>query len=253
MKKTLIALMALAGCASALELTTSDLTGYAVANDGWTSVNDWTIAGLTSTLQQNGSVLLSGDIAKLVPGSDDKNRTVTTVAITLDLSKLDLPDATTDAEGNPAVGRANFVTLHGTGTNAIGMALSSEGKVSTIWGTNLSYFTVNSVLATTGTTTLTFSCTTDGTSLYVGSVMDTHSGLKGDLGNITQMTLSAEAVAAMQSISVYSGVGNLRDSDLASSAAAINAQLPVELIPEPTTATLSLLALCGLAARRRRK
>jgi hypothetical protein len=27
----------------------------------------------------------------------------------------------------------------------------------------------------------------------------------------------------------------------------------VEYIPEPTTATLSLLALCGLAARRRRR
>ena len=32
-----------------------------------------------------------------------------------------------------------------------------------------------------------------------------------------------------------------------------NGQYRVEYIPEPTTATLSLLALCGLAARRRRR
>jgi hypothetical protein len=34
---------------------------------------------------------------------------------------------------------------------------------------------------------------------------------------------------------------------------AIVANYVTAIIPEPTTATLSLLALCGLAARRRRK
>lgn len=242
MKATITALFALAGCASALTLTTNDLSGYAVV-DG-TSVQDWTLSGLTANQLTSGAVELSGDIGIQLPGSDNKNRTVTTVAITLDLSKLTLPTA--GAEN--AVTRSNFVTLDG--STDIGMAISSEGKVSTIWGDNLNFYTVNSVLGNTGSITLTFSMTTDGTSLYVGDKMDTHSGLKGECGDITKLTLSAEAVAAMESISVYSGVGNLRDGEMAASAAAINATLP---IPEPATATLSLLALAGLAARRRRR
>ena len=246
MKKTIVTLMALASCASALELTTDNLTGYAVTNEGWTTVNDWTVSGLTTTQQENGSVLLTGDIAALL------TRTTTTVAITLDLSKLELPEAVAGTDGSTTVGYANFVTLQG--STAIGMSLSSEGKVSTIWGDNLHYFTVNQVLGTTGTVTLTFSCTNDGTTLYVGAAKDSHSNLRGNVGTISQLTLSAEAVAAMQSISVYSGTGSLRDDQFASSAAAINAQLPLSpIVPEPATATLSLLALAGLAARRRRK
>ncbi len=248
MKKTLITLLAVASCASALELTTQDLTGYAVATEGWSSVNDWSLGSLTATENDNGSVLLSGDIATspsyLVNSETNeyKNYTTTTVAITLDLSKLTLPAA---GESN-AVTRSNFVTLDG--TTDIGMAISSEGKVSVIWGTNLNYFTVNSVLGNTGNITLTFSCNNEGTTLHVGSTKDTHSNLKGDVGVISGITLSAAAVNALQCISVYSGTASLRDDDLAASAASINAS-----IPEPATATLSLLALVGLAARRRRK
>ena len=247
MKKTLITLLAVASCASALELTTQDLTGYAVATEGWSSVNDWSLGSLTATKNDNGSVLLSGDIATNPLGLDAttntyKNYTTTTVAITLDLSKLTLPAA---GESN-AVTRSNFITLEG--TTGIGMAISSEGKVSTIWGGNLNYFTVNSTLGNTGNITLTFSCNNEGTTLYVGSAKDTHSGLRGDVGAISGITLSAAAVNALQCISVYSGTASLRDDQLAASAASINAS-----IPEPTTATLSLLALCGLCARRRRK
>ncbi|MBR3695069.1 MAG: PEP-CTERM sorting domain-containing protein [Akkermansia sp.] len=42
-------------------------------------------------------------------------------------------------------------------------------------------------------------------------------------------------------------------SEVAGNNSAFKGFVTTKTIPEPTTATLSLLALCGLAARRRRK
>ncbi len=233
MKKTIIALMALAGVASAVTLTEKDITGY-VHVEG-TSFSEWT-TNFTITEEADGDYKFSGaPIATEYPDSD--KRSVTTVAITLDASKL-------------STVAANSPLLILDGTTDIGIGFTADRKASTIWGTNYSYFAVNSVLPTTGDVTLTLSFGNDGTSLYVGAAYDTHSALKGAVGEIDTMILSSYAVDAMKSITTYAGVASLRDTSLASSAIALNA---AKAIPEPTTATLSLLALAGLAARRRRK
>lgn len=232
MKKTLIALLALGSCALGLELKQGDITGYVHVSGE--SMADWK-TNFTITELTGGSLQFSDVLIASTTG-DTSNRTVTTVAITLDASKL-----ATQAANTP------LLTLDG--TTDIGIGFTTDRKASTMWGDNYSYFAVNSVLPTTGSVTLTFSFGDGGTSLYVGTAYDTHQGLKGAVGEITAMTLSAYAVDALQSITTYAGVASLRDTALASSAAALNA---AHAIPEPATATLSLLALAGLAARRRR-
>lgn len=232
MKKTLITLLALGGFSHGLTLTQDDITGYVLTDAE--SYTNWT-TDFDITLKTNGDMVFSNrPIASRVEGG----RTVTTVAITLDASKLTTPTATSP-----------LLTLDGSGAD-IGIGLNSDRKATTMWiqaNPNYAYFTVNQVLASTGTITLTMSFTNDGTSLYTPTGYDTHSGLKGDIGSITSMTLSAYAVDALEAITVYAGKGNIRDTAVYDSAAELNAS-----IPEPTTATLSLLALAGLCARRRR-
>ena len=54
------------------------------------------------------------------------------------------------------------------------------------------------------------------------------------------------------SIEVYNSHGDVVDDITFAGAVDENGKLVINLVPEPTTATLSLLALAGLAARRRR-
>ena len=235
-------ILAMSGMAMGLTLTEKDITGY-VHVEGDTYA-DWN-TNFTITALQNGDFTFSdaliGSTTTIKENNNDTTRTVTTVAITLDASKL------ATVTSNSAL-----LTLNGTADTGIGF--TTDRKASTMWitdsNTNYTYFSVNSVLPTTGDITLTFSFSHSGTTLYVGNTYDTHSNLKGNIGSVASMTLSAYAVGALKSITTYAGVASLRDTDLSSSAASLNAN---KAIPEPTTATLSLLALAGLAARRRRR
>lgn len=252
MKKTLIALTASAACASALTVSTEDMTGYAIVSGD--SVADWTLSGLTAQSNKNGTVTLSGDIAKTVLVSD-KERTHTTIALTLDVSKLSVPTAGTDEQGNPTVTSNALLTLDG--STDIGFGINSNKQITGMWGDNTNYMQAGS---TNGYTSLTliFTFADNGTALhyapngtYTNGTFWSNSGLKGNVGNISDMTLSTDLISAITSIAVWSGQGNRADNDLAVSA--INALGSIPVVPEPTTATLSLLALAGLAARRRRK
>ncbi len=76
-----------------------------------------------------------------------------------------------------------------------------------------------------------------------------HSWLKGAGASMEFTKLTSEAGYGLEAVYVY-GASLDGDQRLAAAKAAYTAAKPV---PEPTTATLSLLALAGLAARRRRK
>lgn len=161
--------------------------------------------------------------------SSTKERTVCTVVITLDFAKL-------------ATASTPLITLNGNG-NITGLGLTNDRKLTGMWTNNSAYFTVADELGNSGIHTVTFSFSNDGTTIYVdGAIAGKNSGLRGDLDNIGTITLSAAAVGAMQSLQVYDKAA-YDDSAFGKSTMA--------LIPEPTTATLSLLALAGLAARRR--
>ena len=219
-----------------------------------------------SITNADGSITLSGIVAAVDPvgtfayQTGNGNRTVTTLAITLDVTKLSKPNPTitegTDADGNPTqtetVSTKNLV-MYDAGTD-IGIGLNSNNAIVGLWGSNNGYYAAGT-LPSSGMLTVIYSFCNAGTSIYYapgdtytnGSYW-TNTNLKGTLGSIDTLTLSADAASAMTNMTVWAGQGATANNDLAREAIAVN-----KLIPEPTTATLSLLALAGLAMRRRRK
>ena len=245
MKKTIITLLALAGVAAAAEtLTAENATGWVYATGD--SYTDWGLGSLSVSANGDGDLTFTGDIATTItPAGATKQRTVTVIALTLDLAKLDLPEAT-----------SRMLTLNGSG-NITGLGVNAEGNMTGTWTNNAAYLTSGASLV--GTTERSFvyvlgtgngTQSAGGTQIYADNA-DTvwsSSGLKGDLGNISTMTLESWAVDALVSMVVWSGAEAYGNKEIAAQAFAANQSLP-----EPTTATLSLLALAGLAARRRRK
>ncbi len=84
-----------------------------------------------------------------------------------------------------------------------------------------------------------------------GSVIETDLGEyhSVNFGTLTQTSLGSVSITsdAVQSAACYYGVATGEE------VATLTKQAATGVVPEPTTATLSLLALAGLAARRRRK
>lgn len=246
MKKTLITLLALSSIALGATLTEQDVIAYVYKDsDSFTS---WTKSPSTLTLTQEmqnenptGNLILTGPTFSYthewVDGNVKKNRDVFSFAITLNLDTLVKGD-----------GLTQLVVYDGT-SNDTGLGITSDGKLVGLWN-GAANQTATSALTESGVVTITYSFSNDGYTTYLGDeVVHYASGLKGDLGDpITTVKLMEPAIAAMQGITFYTQA-SYNDASFGASAAAINSVL----VPEPATATLSLLALAGLAARRRRK
>ena len=249
MKKTLITLLALSSIAMGATLTEQDVVAYVYKDsDSYTS---WTKSPSTLTLTQElsgesaptGNLILTGPTFSYTHEWVDtntgqtKNRDVFSFAITLNLDSLKKGD-----------GLTQLVVYDGS-SNDTGLGINSDGKLVGLWNGSANQ-TAASALDATGVVTITFSFSNDGYTSYLGGeVVHNATGLRGDLGNpITTVKLMEPAIAAMQGITFYTQA-SYNDASFGASAAAINSVL----VPEPATATLSLLALAGLAARRRRK
>ncbi len=233
MKKTIIALLALAGVAAAATVSVEDSSAALRNNDG-----DYALKGMTYTLEDDGDLLFTANEG-ISFAQQIGNYTTTTVAITLDFSKITLP-----TEASP------LLTL-GASTN-IGLGYSG-GKLTGIWDDNYAYYSTATLTGKTDSQTFVYTVSTNGTRVYHNDSATywSSTGLKGAVGSVNSMTLADWAVEGLESITVWSGTNAYTDTALASSAfAANNKSLGV---PEPATATLSLLALAGLAVRRRRK
>ena len=246
MKKTLITLLALSSIALGATLTEQDVIAYVYKDsDSFTS---WTKSPSTLTLTQEmqdenptGNLILTGptfsNTIEWMDGNQKKNRDVFSFAITLNLDTLVKGDGLTQ------------LVVYDGGSNDTGLGITSDGKLVGLWNGGANQ-TAASALTESGVVTITFSFSNDGYTTYLGDeVVHNATGLKGDLGDpITTVILKEPAIAAMQGITFYTQA-SYNDASFGASAAAINSVL----VPEPTTATLSLLALCGLAARRRRR
>ena len=245
MKKTLIALMALAGLAGAetASLTQENASGWVVATGSGTS--NWTMDGLTVSTDTEGDIIFTGDIATRV--SLTNTRTVTVIAFTLDLSKISTPTGTA----------AQVLTLTG-GSHTTGVGINASGNLTGTWDSNYTYYDSGASLLGTNQQSFVYVLGTgDGTQAAGGTQIYTNSdtvwsksGLKGDIGDITTLKMESWIAEGLVSMTVWSGQEAYSNKDLVASAFNANANL---IIPEPTTATLSLLALAGLAARRRRR
>ncbi len=250
MKKTIIALMALAGVAAAdTVITGADLTwDVSTPNKDCTSVNSgnltysgggWWVNGPTGTLAQ--SITLGLD--QVLEFSYSCDFSATDSVLTLALA---------NNSGAVVMGKTyNDNVCLGTTTDtgdavARGYAFgntNNSGAVANITdytalkdGANNVTFDVN-VGNTVNTNDVTFTVAYNTTlSQFVGTLAYDGYTAKINLGE----TFSVNAITAtFDGASAF--VGHVNDI-----------QLKVTTVPEPTTATLSLLALAGLASRRRR-
>lgn len=264
MKKTLITLLALAGVASAA-WTADDASGWLYkSGDTWVT-NSATVTQDTSSKDLTIQIL-NADEQTLDFSYQEGNatRACYTFAITLNLDELTSPaTATSAAWGGSKVGiglnNGAVTACIGSGSaswNTTGLTLGSTGSLTLVVTTGtggsmvLAYGDDGTYTSVVGSQTgngKVNGTTNDGGSYYGWT------GLK-EKANITSFTIDGSIVDAIEKFAVWSPdatADGLTDAAMLTNmdtvASAMNA------IPEPTTATLSLLALCGLAARRRRK
>ncbi len=240
MKKTLIALMALAGvaCANSTEYTNDDFnTWYATAISATSYVagNDYT---LTFTLGAWPSV--TGDYASIGYNSGFLIQLTENWGLFTQAGQyLAFDDSTTN--DRPGLTTSDKTYTSSNTTTATGsLAQGTEGWFYT-WnnGTNQQNDTTFVISRSEGVDTITIS--------------------KGN-NSIANFTITGDSPlnAAFYSIPDFyesnrgDDAGKSFGFNVKSATFAANGTISTLTVPEPATATLSLLALCGLAARRRR-
>ncbi len=254
MKKAIISLLALAGGASAFEnlhLTFEDTLGedFTWKNLGEsTSTPIYVDSGLEGygkalVLDKTGFVTTTGDYKSIT--SAGENEGSFTLVTTLKIASW--------AEYG---GSENRIYIFGSGDKweGLGLSATADSLSVTTKGKTHTETSYSLTLDTWYTLALTYDATNNNATFYVDGT---------SVGSVTVPT-------AVNQPGVGLGIGNgakdwttgpwagqIADFQLLNSAltadqvAAYGAPTPV--VPEPTTATLSLLALAGLAARRRRK
>ncbi len=235
MKKTLIALMALAGVAMAETtptpvLTLSTTTTNTIDLSSYITGNAFTVAvTLDYDTVKNYLLADSGDNQQLINvGTDETLTTGSRIGMTICYGD------------NSAIrGTWNEATWNNANTSGfqVGMDLGAFDSLS--WGSG----TVASLVMTydynNGTTGVFTIADANGNVLnQIGGAF--YQGLRGSNFDPNSLQLHSSVLSA----SVYNQVMT------ADQAKSLGASM---IIPEPTTATLSLLALAGLAARRRRR
>lgn len=265
MKKTIIAIMALAGVASAdtlidlgFDLGLSDSCVYTDYNNGTTNEEASFIAselvgyGSAIDFDKSGAITLSGDAYKsIVTGANGSDFSIVT---TVKFDSWAEYTSGGSVENRLFICGSGSENTHGIGwTVANGvMGITTKGKAHN--PITLAAGTPALKLDTWYTLALTYDAETGSALFYtngelVGSLALKSAAVATPDGNFTVgggRTGASQALwdGAMADFKLY-------DTTLsADQVAAFGA--PVQ-IPEPTTATLSLLALAGLAARRRRR
>ena len=236
MKKTFITLLALAGVASAATTQVWDLS-QSVTSGAF--LYDATTGLFTDNSAVDGTVLNS---------VNESNQIQTNISFTLNLTAA-----------QTVTGDTNLLNMDMGGD--IGLALTTTGLACT-WqgatGSSRGSVAFETLLADSGVfadiegnkyITLTF-VETYGSGVQVWSnttklINDTSLKSSGNT-SLTSIYVNSGYVEALQFETEWKG-DNIVNTNVAFNAEAM------QVIPEPATATLSLLALAGLAARRRRK
>ncbi len=235
---------------AAPDLATANITTNGTTNSYWTLDGDFTVA-LTLDVTELKKVLEKGQTptwgTNLV--SYNANGTLTGVCTNGGSSNNQINTSglfarwggTTNWNSVQWQGNVNLSDLNG----------DAEG---TGWDSVASAGLVYSFGSTAGTAVSFVMYDANGSALVESYVLA--SGLKSGSATNQVLTLHSDIVAASYFFDERVGLDETNYKSLA--AAAAGAAVPAteswtRIIPEPTTATLSLLALCGLAARRRRR
>ncbi len=239
-KKTLVALLALAGVAFGADYTAETVwsldfgseytNGFQwTAKDGYSYGTPWDIVAVEGGTRTNGSkrVYMAGGLF----GSWDENF-VFTMSVTLGdtiSASNSLPVFAELSGANGSLRFGPYTTLE----NKVGLD-GSQGSI--VKGDN------NLVAVSPGGTyTLEFTKIGRVVTIAVDGVVSGTATLNdGVTGNITDVMLGGDKN------------GDYKINEIVHSAS-MSILTPAPAVPEPTTTTLSLLALAGLAARRRRK
>ena len=240
MKKTLVLL--LAACSSAM--ATDSITLSSIATGNYNQTTHGFYLSLSSDELQTATSITLPKIATLESITLKGNNANVGVNVTYGLVVLSKTD--------------NTVLGYSTGTQTSGKDVDTTFSFTTLSGDGLTLNTADTyrfITVSSGVLNL----FTDSTKTYVynaGGTGTAAATTSGDTVTITQgLTApgmrwdyntgnSVDDCCAIFSANIGSGTGTY--SPIVSS-------MKINLVPEPTTATLSLLALAGLAARRRRK
>ncbi|MBE6418194.1 MAG: PEP-CTERM sorting domain-containing protein [Akkermansiaceae bacterium] len=240
MKKTLIALMAMAGVAAAAVPTTYEATfasngeaaltwsdGQNASNilfgTGATTLDSWMIEFQISDLQDPGTFMCTAPTTAGFVGANDRDglgiRTSTTTGMRI---------AVNGNNGSQSDGLLSITNVNNlSATNPLTLRFAYDAKSNTAYLFNVG--TGKSISMSTGTTDYT-------------------------LKSVASSTAAAATTATFYSDGATSyKLVDVTDMSTLAGKTSFVTYLTTKTIPEPTTATLSLLALAGLAARRRRR
>ena len=140
--------------------------------------------------------------------------------------------------GSPTNGASQRLSLFKASAGSAGGASSSNAGISS----GKTDFETIAFITIQDSTANFFELTTDGAVVQTGTVTGASNVVSGPIQSLVIGNWA------------HNGVNSTGSADIAFYSGTLNtAQMNSLVVPEPTTATLSLLALAGLAARRRRK
>ena len=241
MKKTIIALLALGGVAAA-----ADTSVLEEAYIGFTDFSSGKAA--LGTMKDSITLSTEGNITTLSgvtfdTSSDTAGADGFSITLVVNLAEMKNVESFTPIATGSAVRNGSTYT--------IGMGLTADRKLNGYWGSGAyDDGPTSDVLGSEGSVTLTYTLgahdDSSGSWIYVGDNETSYYATGLSTSYSTFDTIKIDNLGgAVEQVYVHNRV--------LSTAEVGTLMGEIASIPEPTTATLSLLALAGLAARRRRK
>lgn len=251
MKKTLITLLALAGVAAAADMPKEYVATFAnsrtdtqssgrshILLDGGTqaiTLDSWMIEFQIQKQEDKGAFFALGRYANDLERGGLGLRTNSTSGVGISWNGNNGYANSTTEDPDPKLTVTNFSSISANSPITLRFAYDAESDIAYLYNVDTDKYITATNLSTKY----------EGGNFSFSSVDKSVTG-NGDVAGKTMFWTDGSAGA-------YKLLGVTDMSSLEGNDNQFVSYLTTKTVPEPTTATLSLLALCGLAARRRRK